>query len=543
MFMHKSKKGFTIVELVIVIAVIAILAAVLIPTFSNLVKKANIAADISLTKNLNTILTTDAAIGGKNATAYDAVQAALENGYSVEKLSPTTEKHDILWDSTLDRFVLVNEAGEEVFPQDGKTSANKIDLFKLYEEMPETQDYSIYLKNGFDADSVDVTVGFDAGDNRKINVNYTGTEAQKVIIRTNGGELTVNNPAATVMHYGEAAVVNIDAVASESYHAFGKIQSLIVKSGRAVVEATAKVAVVDASQATAAVKIEAAKADVITSVITGENTNVTVAASAEAAKVSKTEVATLAELQAALDAGEKYIVLTANINASSIIYVKNSVIIDGAGKKITTTGSNTSGDGRAIRVTASDINVTIKNLTIDAANAERAVSVDSNKTGVVLHIDECNFSASHYPVNTAANTSVDLYITDSVISGYCAINLWGGGMNATIMHSTLIGTGAATEGDTNSFTVIKINAGLDKTNLTTHATYDVCVEVSDTTIKAITTNSNKQTSASIDSEAAASRIYFTNCIFENEGANAGGFDFDGATNAIYVDGVVQNPVE
>ena len=44
MFMHKSKKGFTIVELVIVIAGIAILAAVLIPTFSNLVKKANMSA-------------------------------------------------------------------------------------------------------------------------------------------------------------------------------------------------------------------------------------------------------------------------------------------------------------------------------------------------------------------------------------------------------------------------------------------------------------------------------------------------------------------
>ncbi len=36
-----NKKGFTIVELVIVIAVIAILAAVLIPTFSNVVEKAN----------------------------------------------------------------------------------------------------------------------------------------------------------------------------------------------------------------------------------------------------------------------------------------------------------------------------------------------------------------------------------------------------------------------------------------------------------------------------------------------------------------------
>ena len=35
-----NKKGFTIVELVIVIAVIGILSAVLIPTFSNLTKKA-----------------------------------------------------------------------------------------------------------------------------------------------------------------------------------------------------------------------------------------------------------------------------------------------------------------------------------------------------------------------------------------------------------------------------------------------------------------------------------------------------------------------
>lgn len=45
--MKKSnKKGFTIVELVIVIAVIAILAAVLIPTFSNVVEKANESKDM-----------------------------------------------------------------------------------------------------------------------------------------------------------------------------------------------------------------------------------------------------------------------------------------------------------------------------------------------------------------------------------------------------------------------------------------------------------------------------------------------------------------
>lgn len=45
--MKKSnKKGFTIVELVIVIAVIAILAAVLIPTFTNVIDKANESKDM-----------------------------------------------------------------------------------------------------------------------------------------------------------------------------------------------------------------------------------------------------------------------------------------------------------------------------------------------------------------------------------------------------------------------------------------------------------------------------------------------------------------
>ena len=44
-------KGFTIVELVIVIAVIAILAAVLVPTFSNIIKKANNSAYLQEKKN------------------------------------------------------------------------------------------------------------------------------------------------------------------------------------------------------------------------------------------------------------------------------------------------------------------------------------------------------------------------------------------------------------------------------------------------------------------------------------------------------------
>ncbi|MDD2259042.1 MAG: prepilin-type N-terminal cleavage/methylation domain-containing protein, partial [Bacilli bacterium] len=56
MIKNLRKKGFTIVELVIVIAVIAILAAILIPTFSGIIKKANIASDTAMAKNMNTAL-------------------------------------------------------------------------------------------------------------------------------------------------------------------------------------------------------------------------------------------------------------------------------------------------------------------------------------------------------------------------------------------------------------------------------------------------------------------------------------------------------
>ena len=49
-----NKKGFTIVELVIVIAVIGILATVLIPTFSSVIKKANDNAALQEARNAMT---------------------------------------------------------------------------------------------------------------------------------------------------------------------------------------------------------------------------------------------------------------------------------------------------------------------------------------------------------------------------------------------------------------------------------------------------------------------------------------------------------
>lgn len=72
-----NKKGFTIVELVIVIAVIAILAAVLIPTFSSVISKANASAAQSACKNaLEIVLAQE----NPNDASYGKTAYAFQSG-------------------------------------------------------------------------------------------------------------------------------------------------------------------------------------------------------------------------------------------------------------------------------------------------------------------------------------------------------------------------------------------------------------------------------------------------------------------------------
>lgn len=104
-----NKKGFTIVELVIVIAVIAILAAVLIPTFVSLTRKANIANDTAVAKNLNT-----AAIAAQADTFDEAIAAAKEAGYLIANLNAKADKCYIVWEDETNQFLLYDTKEKEI---------------------------------------------------------------------------------------------------------------------------------------------------------------------------------------------------------------------------------------------------------------------------------------------------------------------------------------------------------------------------------------------------------------------------------------------
>lgn len=252
-----KRKGFTVVELVIVIAIIATLAAVLIPTFAGLVRRANISKDTQLVRNLNTALT--AAIE-KPKTMHEALGIAADAGYRIDKINASATSNEILYDSKNNVFCYYNatnpsEGSVEYIPESAQGSQitdpdEYYLLWKIYDSVPAEADqkFSIYLAdnaNVSENDTITVSVGFDAGTNEKIKqVNYISDKEQTVVIRTNSLStvLKVDAINANVTHYGDAEKVDIVRVAMASYHEAGRVAGNInVAYGKVVVEATASV--------------------------------------------------------------------------------------------------------------------------------------------------------------------------------------------------------------------------------------------------------------------------------------------------------------
>ena len=237
---RNTKKGFTIVELIIVIAVIAVLAAVLIPTFSNLINQAQQAKDTALVSDLNKGLKMS---GKEFDTMHDALTAVEENvGINVAKINAVATDSEILWDSVNQCFVYLKggETEPTYIPDSKSKDVNgQYDYWQIVKAPTTTNVYSQYISGTDYTADVTVSTGLDVGDNTGIkNVTYshTGT-AQSVVVRTDGGKLTVNAAADTLKRFGTADSVQITAIAPQSYHEYGTvIGNIELASGRVVME-------------------------------------------------------------------------------------------------------------------------------------------------------------------------------------------------------------------------------------------------------------------------------------------------------------------
>ncbi len=118
---HDQKRAFTVVELVVVIAVIAVLAAVLIPTFSNLMEKAKQSADEQTVDNMNLALEAEELAGTKPEDMEKVKEILVAAGFRVPT-EATGEGYQYYWIKNDNRVVLVKMDGETpkeiVYPSD-----------------------------------------------------------------------------------------------------------------------------------------------------------------------------------------------------------------------------------------------------------------------------------------------------------------------------------------------------------------------------------------------------------------------------------------
>ena len=216
-FHKKDRKAFTIVELVIVIAVIAILAAVLIPTFANIIKKTNLNADKQAVREMNMALAADeASYGyGRNVNVEDAMYVLAQAGYNTDNWTCLTEGYQVYWYDIDNRCILYNSAtGEIEYPEEYIGATTKVngqdvlitltDHVHIYNENHiKAQQFNMSLKSSVTtgADGKIASTGISgSGDNATYSITSTTT--------TIGGQ--------TLSSVTSSSVNNLKALASSS---------------------------------------------------------------------------------------------------------------------------------------------------------------------------------------------------------------------------------------------------------------------------------------------------------------------------------------
>ena len=111
---QNKKRGFTIIELVIVVTVIAILSAVLIPTFAGVIKRANLTADQQAVRSINLELEGAEEADLANLESVEAYLAKV--GLTINE--PVSNDYRFAYAPSLKKVVLVDDANKIVYPKE-----------------------------------------------------------------------------------------------------------------------------------------------------------------------------------------------------------------------------------------------------------------------------------------------------------------------------------------------------------------------------------------------------------------------------------------
>lgn len=127
---NDGKKAFTIVELIIVIAVIAILLAVLIPTFAGFLKNSKSSSDLQLVHHMEKALQAASQFEIPD-DVIDVSGILIDEGIGEDSVSrPTVEGHRFYWHSKHNVIVMIlEEEGKEpvlVYPEDNEQLKNDL---------------------------------------------------------------------------------------------------------------------------------------------------------------------------------------------------------------------------------------------------------------------------------------------------------------------------------------------------------------------------------------------------------------------------------
>ncbi|MBQ7308007.1 MAG: prepilin-type N-terminal cleavage/methylation domain-containing protein [Clostridia bacterium] len=183
--MKNNKKGFTLLEMVVVIAVFIVIMVATIMTFTNLIHKAKLNADATFVKTVNELI-------DKSSETVDSFEDAMllikDNGYNEHSFLAKLKSDHIIYDTQNNKFLLINDNGKVIYSE---TEADECDYLVVVVDQGDLK----VEGNHYLFTDVEVSNDLRINGGYTIDLNGKTITTEKAIILTDDGcgETTIKN--------------------------------------------------------------------------------------------------------------------------------------------------------------------------------------------------------------------------------------------------------------------------------------------------------------------------------------------------------------